>query len=55
MKFLISHRAGHSYSKYHLRVNSDISSFDFAVASLNKEYGELEVFRLSLKSRKRLS
>ena len=37
MKFLNSHRAGHTYSKHHLRVNLDISSFDFAVASPNKK------------------
>ena len=36
-KFLNSHRAGHGYSKHHLRVNSDISSFNFAVASPNKK------------------
>ena len=30
--FLNSHRTGHAYSKHHLRVNLDISSFDFAVA-----------------------
>ena len=36
-KFLNSHRAGHGYSKHHLRVNLDISSFNFAVASPNKK------------------
>ena len=36
-KILNSHRAGHGYYKHHLRVNSDISSFNFAVASPNKK------------------
>ena len=32
-----SHRAGHAYSKHGLKVNSDIFSLDFAVASPNKK------------------
>ena len=43
VKFLNSHRAGHVYSKGHLRNISYISPLNFAVPSRNKkgeEYGD---------------
>ena len=36
-EILNSHRAGHTYSKHGLKVNSDIFSLDFAVPSLSKQ------------------
>ena len=40
MKYVNSHRVSHAYSKHRSRVNSNMFSFDFAVASLNKKNNE---------------
>ena len=52
MKFLNGHRAGHVYSKGHLRNILYIPPLNFAVSSRNKkgeEYGDFGHIRISTK------
>ena len=45
-KILNSHRAGQAYSKHGLKVNSDIFSLDFAVASPIKKIILIRIWRI---------